>query len=97
MKRVVHFEINADEPERAVKFYKDAFGWKISKWKGGNMEYWVVDTGKDKNGINGGIMKRMNPATSTVNTIDVESLEIAIKQIEKAGGKMVSEKMTVPR
>lgn len=53
--RVAHFEIHADDPERAVKFYTDVFGWKITKWEGGQMsgeagsgsagEYWMVETG----------------------------------------------------
>ncbi len=34
MSRVVHFEIHADDPERAAKFYERALGWTISKWDG---------------------------------------------------------------
>ena len=34
MPRVMHFEIGADQPDRAAKFYADAFGWKIQKWEG---------------------------------------------------------------
>jgi predicted enzyme related to lactoylglutathione lyase len=34
MPRVVYFEIPADDPERAAKFYKEVFGWKIDKWEG---------------------------------------------------------------
>jgi membrane protein DedA with SNARE-associated domain len=31
---IVHFEIPADDVARAQKFYKQAFGWKISDpWK----------------------------------------------------------------
>jgi predicted enzyme related to lactoylglutathione lyase len=29
MPRGVRVEINMDDPERAVKFYTDAFGWEI--------------------------------------------------------------------
>src|SRR2546427_10119578 len=28
---VVHFEIPANEPERAAKFYRELFGWEISR------------------------------------------------------------------
>lgn len=66
--RPVHFEIQADDPARAAKFYTDVFGWTISKWDmskmGGEMantEYWMVMTaGKDSKepGINGGLLKR---------------------------------------
>jgi catechol 2,3-dioxygenase-like lactoylglutathione lyase family enzyme len=31
MPRVVHFEIHADDPKRAIKFYQDVFGWEIVK------------------------------------------------------------------
>ena len=44
MPRPCHFDLTADEPERAMKFYKDVFGWKFEKWDG-PMEYWMVTTG----------------------------------------------------
>ena len=59
MGRVVHFEIAADEPERAIKFYKEVFGWGIKDMGQGGAEYWLVTTGSKKEpGINGGIMRR---------------------------------------
>ena len=71
--RVAHFEIHADEPERAVKFYTEVFGWEIKKWEGGHMsgeagsfgEYWMVMTGeKDEvGGINGGLIRRPCPTS----------------------------------
>ncbi len=59
MPRVVHFEIHADDPERAVKFYQNVFGWELTKW-GGPHEYWVIKTGPDGSlGINGGLVRGM--------------------------------------
>jgi predicted enzyme related to lactoylglutathione lyase len=49
MPRVVHFEIDAEKPERAIKFYERVFGWKIEKWKG-PMEYWLIINKIEKNG-----------------------------------------------
>jgi predicted enzyme related to lactoylglutathione lyase len=58
MPRVVHFEIHAGDPERAVSFYQTLFGWNFQKWEG-PMEYWMVITGPDDQpGINGGLMRR---------------------------------------
>jgi len=58
MPRVIHFEIPADDPARAVKFYADVFGWQSQKWDG-PMEYWLVATGKaPAPGIDGGILRR---------------------------------------
>ncbi len=95
MPRIIHFEINADDPKRATEFYKKVFGWKVEKWKGPT-DYWLVTTGDEKQpGIDGAIMERMKKAT-TINTIDVPSVDEFIKKIEKAGGKPVSEKTVIP-
>jgi predicted enzyme related to lactoylglutathione lyase len=94
MPRVIHFEINVDDPKRAVEFYEKVFGWKINKWEG-PAEYWLVSTGDEKQPvINGAIMKRMDKAT-TVNTIDVPSVDEYVKKVVKAGGKQVSKKNTI--
>lgn len=54
MPRVVHFEIDAKKPERAIEFYEKVFGWKIEKWKG-PVDYWLIMTGKEsESGIDGG-------------------------------------------
>ena len=34
MPRVIHFEIHAEDPERAVTFYQRVFGWTCTKWSG---------------------------------------------------------------
>ena len=95
MPRIIHFEINADDPKRATEFYKKVFGWKVEKWKGPT-DYWLVTTGDEKQpGIDRAIMERMKKAT-TINTIDVPSVDEFIKKIEKAGGKPVSEKTVIP-
>ena len=96
MFRVVHFEINADDPERAVKFYQKVFGWKVDKWAG-PVDYWLVTTGEEvQPGINGGIMKRMDPQASTHNTVDVPSVDEFTKKITEQGGKIIVPKMAVP-
>ncbi len=98
MPRVVHFEINAEKPERAVKFYKKVFGWKIMKWEG-PVDYWLIETGeKDEPGIDGGLSKRTEAESepSTVNTIDVSSVDEFAKKVEKNGGTIVVPKHAVP-
>jgi len=96
MQRVIHFEIPADNPERAVEFYTKAFGWKIQKWPGPT-DYWLVETGPaTEPGINGGILKRPHPGAVTCNTIGVASLDDALKAVESAGGKVAVPKMPIP-
>jgi predicted enzyme related to lactoylglutathione lyase len=96
MSRVIHFEIPTDNPDRAAEFYRTVFGWQIQKWQG-PQDYWLVSTGKDSEpGINGGLMRRQHPGAGTCNTIGVTSLDEAIANITKHGGKIVVPKMAIP-
>ena len=96
MPRVIHFEIGVDDPERAIKFYTDAFGWKIKKWEG-PIDYWLVTTGpEDQPGIDGALMRRQYPSGPTTNTIDVPSVDEFLSKITEAGGKIITPKHSVP-
>lgn len=95
MARIVHFEIPADDPERAIKFYETVFGWEITKWDG-PFDYWLVKTGEeDEPGINGAIMSR-EMGEMVKNAIGVESFDEYAQKIEAAGGKMLMEKQIIP-
>ncbi len=96
MPRIIHFDIPADDPARAQKFYQDVFGWTFDKWNG-PMEYWMAKTGDDKQpGINGGLAKRMPGQAGVTNTIDVPSVDEFAKKIESKGGKVIMPKMAIP-
>lgn len=98
--KVVHFEIPADNMERAEKFYSSVFGWQTRNMP--EMEYCMVTTVLTDNNmmpvesgaINGGIMKRMKKEGPVI-VINVASLDDAIKKVEKAGGKLVHPKSKV--
>lgn len=94
MPRVIHFDIAVDQPERAIKFYSEVFGWEIQKWEG-PMDYWLVHTG-DGPGIDGGLGMRTNPTQATTNTIGVPSVDEYMDKIEKSGGKIVMLKTPIP-
>jgi len=96
MPRVIHFEIPADNPSRAVQFYRTVFGWDIQKTEF-PMEYYLATTGKEGTmGINGAVMGKTGTAKTVVNTIDVPSVEEFVAKITKAGGKQVTKKDTIP-
>lgn len=96
MKRVIHFEVSADEPDRAVKFYQDVFGWEILKWDG-PVDYWLTTTGAESDpGINGAIKHREDPKQAITNTIDVPSVDEFSKKIVAAGGEVIVPKMEIP-
>jgi len=102
--RVVHFEIQADEPERAMKFYRDVFGWDFQQW--GQQKYWLIMTAeKDSKepGINGGLLPRPAKLTgkdcganSYVCTVQVESFDGTANKIKAAGGNIAMPKFALP-
>ena len=94
MHRVCHFEIPADDPVRAKKFYEDMFGWEIKHYP--EMDYYGVMTGPEGEALNGGLMKRQAPEQCIVNYIDVESVDAAANKVRELGGKVVMEKTPVP-
>jgi uncharacterized protein len=102
MDKVIHFEIPADNPERAQKFYREIFGWEFIAAPG-EMEYSLIRTvAVDKDNmplesgaINGGLMKRMTKSDAPVIVIDVPSIDERVKKILKAGGKVVLPKREV--
>ena len=103
MSRVVHFEIHAEEPERAMGFYRELFGWQFTKWDG-PMPYWMVVTGPDAQpGINGGLMKRMGPAPATGQAVNafactcyVENVDASFAKALALGATVALPKMAVP-
>jgi predicted enzyme related to lactoylglutathione lyase len=95
---VVHFEIPADNEARAIKFYRDTFGWEINEFKmPDGSSYWLVGTSElDENmrhlhagAINGGLMKRSGQEHAFVNYIDVPSIEDACRAVEANGGNVL--------
>lgn len=96
MPRVEHFDIMADDPQRAVDFYTAVFDWEIQKWAG-PMDYWMVTTGPDdKPGINGGIGKRQQPGQSGMNTIGVPSVDEYSAKVTQSGGRIIAPKSAIP-
>ncbi len=101
MPRVVHFEIHAGDPDRAVKFYQNLFSWTFQKWEG-PMEYWLVTTGPDDQpGINGGLLRRQGEidgqaVIAYVCTVDVADIDASISAAETNGAQVVVPKMPIP-
>ena len=99
--RVVHFEIPADDVERAQSFYREAFGWQITPMP--EMNYTLIgttatdETGAptDPGAINGGMMQRQGRFTAPVVTIETDDIESTLQQVEKLGGAVVEPKMAV--
>jgi predicted enzyme related to lactoylglutathione lyase len=98
---VVHFEIPADDENRARDFYTSAFGWEFQVMP--EMEYSLATTTpRDETGrpavpgsINGGLFRR-GDLTAPVVTVDVEDIDAALEKIAALGGAVHRGKMEVP-
>ena len=104
MSRVVHFEIQADDVERAKAFYAAAFGWEFQDYgEVTGSTYWGIVTGpEDQPGINGGLVQRPAPVpgeghgtNAYVCTMGVADYDETEREILAAGGQVALPKMAL--
>lgn len=97
MPRPVHFEIHAENLERAVEFYTSVFGWESQDWSGmaGGPYVGLITGPDDEAGINGAIMPREGanpivggPIGGAVLTIQVDDFDETAARIMQAGGRV---------
>lgn len=100
MARVVHFEVHAENPERAVAFYERVFGWRFQHVPA--IDYWMIATG-DGPGIDGGLLRRRGPAPTQgqavnafVCTLGVDNVDASVAAALEAGATMAVPKMAIP-
>lgn len=104
MPRPVHFEIQADDLERARTFYAEAFGWTFEDYgQFVGAPYFGVITGpEDEPGINGGLLQRPVPApgpeqgtNAWVVTMETDDFDATAARIIAAGGQVALPKMAL--
>lgn len=96
MSRVIHFDLSAEDPERAAHFYKRVFDWEVEKWQG-PWDYWLIkNAAGDGPGITGGIASRIEPADTTAVIIDVSSVDELAKKVQACGGEIRESKRAIP-
>ena len=101
MGRVIHFEIHAGNPQRAIAFYEKLLGWKFQKLEG-PVDYWLISTGpSDQRGIDGGLVLRRGEidgqaVIAYVCTADVSNLDESVKVALSSGGELALPKMAIP-
>ena len=105
MRKVVHFEIPAEDLDRARNFYRSVFDWQLQTMPMAGGQYTIVVTTPvdgqtqiptEPGAINGGMMQRDERTPSPVITIDVEAIDDALKEIEASGGTTVTPRTAIP-
>ena len=100
--RIIHFEIEAVDRERAKKFYSSAFGWDLQQMGPEMGDYVVVTTGdpKEPGGINGGIFVAPAGGKKELNAyscvVGVDNIDEAVGKVKAAGGEVLMDKMDIP-
>ncbi len=98
---VVHFEIPADRPERARKFYEAAFGWKMNPMP--EFNYTMVQTTatgpegrpNEPGAINGALAMRGENVAHPVLTILVDDITAAERTIVAKGGQVLMKRSPI--
>ena len=105
MDKVIHFEIPVDDQARANEFYASVFDWGMKdNDMGGGIVYTSAMTvatdermlPNEPGAINGGIMKRTSDTPAPVITIQVDSIDEALKKVEAEGGATVQPRTEIP-
>jgi len=100
--RIVHFEIEATDRDRAKAFYSQAFGWQMEQMGEEMSSYVVVTTGdpKEPGGINGGIFVPPSGASKELNAfscvVAVDNIDQSMQGVKSAGGQLLGGKMDIP-
>jgi predicted enzyme related to lactoylglutathione lyase len=100
--RIVHFEIEASDRERAKKFYSEAFGWGLEQLGAEMSDYVTITTGgqMEPGGINGGLYATPPGAQKELNAyscvVGVDNIDQAMGKVKSAGGQVMGDKMDIP-
>lgn len=96
MSKVLRFDMQVLDPERAIEFYTRTFGWEFMKFPG-PQDYWFIRTGDQaEKGIDGGLLKSPDGVARTVNSIEVTAIDDYLAAITANGGTIVVPKISMP-
>jgi predicted enzyme related to lactoylglutathione lyase len=105
MRKVVHFEIPADDVDRAKDFYGSVFGWQLQTMQMAEGEDYTIamttpvdeqsQLPTEPGGINGGMMQRTERTPTPVITIEVDAIDDALREVETRGGSTVTPRTAI--
>jgi predicted enzyme related to lactoylglutathione lyase len=93
-----HFAINADDVERAKRFYSRVFGWHFEAW--GPPGFFMIKTkdGEDP-GTFGSLQERHHPKGSGMTgyecTVAVADVDETARAVKAAGGTITMPRVTI--
>ena len=92
--KLAHFAIEADDVNRAKRFYERVFGWSFEPW--GPPDFYLIHDA----GVHGSLQKRSQPLANGRKGFEcsfaVDELDASMKAIEQAGGRLVGPPHAIP-
>ena len=95
-----HFAINADDVDRARRFYERVFGWRFEPW--GPPGFLQIQTGTEREpGIRGALQKRryLIPGQPTIGfecTFGVQDVDAVAAAVVANGGEILIPRVLIP-
>lgn len=93
-RNIVHVEIPSANVESAARFYQDLFGWKIQPVPEMNYTMWEAGNGDEYGGFP--LVSDDNPAGQVLIYIDSDDIDADLKNVQKLGGKVLTQKTEIP-
>jgi len=90
--KLVHFEVLAQDADRATKFYSGVFGWEFSDSGMPGIDYRMVRTGEDQGGA---VMASESGKTGLVVYFDTDDIDASVAKVREAGGD-AEDKQPIP-
>jgi len=91
-----HFEIPADDPDRAKDFYAGLFGWGFQDVPGFE-GYHLFTTPVGQEGMGGAVGKRGESAPEKLRPyVQVDSIDATLPKVAELGGTVIEPKAEVP-
>jgi len=92
--KLAHFAIEADDVDRALRFYEAVSGWRFSPW--GPRGFYLIEGA----GVAGALQKRREPLPAGRNGFEcsfaVDNIAATSKLIEAAGEGLIGSSHTIP-
>jgi uncharacterized protein len=88
--KLVHFELPAQDTDRAKKFWSGVFGWEFGDSAMPGMEYYMVRTGEDQ----GGAIYSAEESGMKVY-FDTDDIDVSIAKVRDGGGT-AGDKQPIP-
>ncbi len=90
--KLVHFEVRAKDPDRAISFYSGVFGWQFGDSVMPEMDYRMVRTGEDQGGA---VYPSDEAGQGLIVYFDTDDIDASVAKARELGGE-AEDKSPIP-